>query len=270
MASEHSGVKIDRLTPILAVSDIRAAADFYIRVLGFELDWLWQDPPVHGAVRRDMVQIQLSLNPAAVSRASGIQCFLFVNAVDEIHAQHIAGGANIISPIENKPWGLREYTVRDPWGHQLRFAGTEKYQRPPDARELLPGNIRIVERLPTLEEYLVIVKSVNWSNDPAVIPAALRGSLFAAVAVEASDSTDARAVGMLRIVGDGALAYYIQDVAVMPPYQNRRVGSALMETAMKWLRANAGKGAFVGLFTHKPGFYERSGFRIDGGMHLKI
>ena len=44
-----------------------------------------------------------------------------------------------------------------------------------------------------------------------------------------------------------------------------RIGTALMEVALKWVP----KGAFVGLFTPKPAFYERLGFLNEGGMHRK-
>jgi uncharacterized glyoxalase superfamily protein PhnB/GNAT superfamily N-acetyltransferase len=269
MPSETSDVKINRLSPILAVTDIRAAVDFYTRVLGFELDWLWGDPPAHGAVRRDSVQIQLGLNAAMAARASGMQYFLFVSDVERWHALHRANNAEIISPIENKPWGLREYTVRDPWGYELRFAGAEKYEKPPDARDSLPSNIRVIERMPPAEEYLALVKLVNWSPNADAVPAALRGSIYGVVAVDDSHRGNPKTVGMLRIVGDGLLVFYVHDVAVMPSHQNQRIGTALVETALKWLRASAPRGAFVGLFTLKPSFYERLGFQTDVGMHLK-
>ena len=45
----------------------------------------------------------------------------------------------------------------------------------------------------------------------------------------------------------------------------------MMETALAELRRQkVYEGAFVGLFTGKPEFYERVGFRRDGGMHLSL
>ncbi len=43
----------------------------------------------------------------------------------------------------------------------------------------------------------------------------------------------------------------------------------MMESALSWIRTTASPGAFVGLFTHKPGFYETLGFKSDFAMHLK-
>ena len=55
----------------------------------------------------------------------------------------------------------------------------------------------------------------------------------------------------------------------MPSHQNQRIGTALVETAIRWLCASVPGGAFVGLFTTKPAFYERLGFLKDIGMHRK-
>jgi uncharacterized glyoxalase superfamily protein PhnB/GNAT superfamily N-acetyltransferase len=267
---DTSDVRITSLSPILAVPDIAAAIDHYTRVLGFERAWIWGDPPTHGAVRHGRIQIQFGLQPEMAKRAVGMQYFLYVNGIEQFYVQHRANGADIISQLENKPWGLCEYTVRDPTGYQLRFAGEEQFARPPDALHSLPDRIRIVERVPTPDEYIAIIKSVNWSHNPDAIPAAMKGTLYGVVAIDETDPAHPKTVGLLRIVGDGILCFYIQDLAVMPSHQNRHIGAALVETAMKWIRANAPKGAFVGLFTQKPGFYERLDFRIGTGMSQLI
>jgi predicted N-acetyltransferase YhbS len=75
-------------------------------------------------------------------------------------------------------------------------------------------------------------------------------------------------VGAIRVVGDGAKFFYVQDVMVRPELQHQRIGSAMIESAMAWLKRSAPTGAFIGLFTGKPGFYERYGFQIGQGMSL--
>ena len=95
---------------------------------------------------------------------------------------------------------------------------------------------------------------------------ALQRSLFFVVA---ADSRDGQTVGMVRVCGDGR-AYTIWDVIVKPAYQSQKIGSAMMETAMAELRKVGPKGAFVGLFTPKPIFYERLGFARGIGMHMPL
>ncbi len=261
--------RIDALSPILAVPDVLAAVQYYTRVLGFERDFLWQNPPTHGAVRRDKTQIQFGLNPDLARRAAGTQYFFFVTAVDEFHKSHAGNGAEIISPLENKPWGLCEYTIRDLNGYHLRFAGPVKFERPPNALDSLPPHILIQQRLPTPDEHLALTRSVNWTRNPATIPTALKGSLHGIVAIDISDPENPQTVGMLRIVGDGVQAFTLWDVVVNPSHQNQHIGASMLETALTWIRATAPPGAFVGLFTYKPGFYETLGFKSDFAMHLK-
>ncbi len=38
-----------------------------------------------------------------------------------MYQAHRANGARIVSELEDKPWGLREYTIEDPNGYHLRF-----------------------------------------------------------------------------------------------------------------------------------------------------
>ena len=38
-------------------------------------------------------------------------------------------------------------------------------------------------------------------------------------------------IGMGRLVGDGSMYWYIQDVAVLPEYQRKGIGSAIVESS---------------------------------------
>jgi len=86
----------------------------------------------------------------------------------------------------------------------------------------------------------------------------LQNSLFSVVAVE-----DDKVVGFGRIVGDGGLYYYIQDVMVHPEFQGKGLGRSLMKALMDYIRTHARAGAFVGLMAAKglESYYEAFGFR---------
>ena len=56
------------------------------------------------------------LHPATAMIALGTQ------AVDHYHDMlKAAGNVEIIDPIEDKPWGYRQFTIRDPDGNKLQF-----------------------------------------------------------------------------------------------------------------------------------------------------
>ena len=69
---------------------------------------------------------------------------------------------------------------------------------------------------------------------------------------------------MGRIVGDGAMYFYIQDVIVDPSYQNSGIGSALMEKIERYLSVSAKKGSTIGLLAAKgkEAFYARYNYII--------
>lgn len=252
--------------PIFAVSDVRETVRFYRDVLGFESEWFWGDPPNFGGVRWGRVHVMFCLQPDMKGKTEGQQHWFKVEDVQAIYDRHKSSGAPITSDIENKPWGMREYTVRDINGYYLRFAGPATYEPSKTSTEMLPPHIRIEIRKATLDEYMKITEAVGWNKDATTMPRALELSLFGVVA---KDTRDDQTVGMARVCGDGRY-YTIWDVMVLPSYQGQKIGSAMMEAAMAELRKMGPKNAFVGLFTGKPAFYERFGFVRDGGMHAGL
>jgi len=131
---------------------------------------------------------------------------------------------------------------------------------------------RINEQLPSVADYNRLREIVGWGGYPhAVAAPALARSLYGVCAL-----VDGVVVGMARVVGDGGLVYYVQDVIVAPDHQGRGIGSALMERVMAYLRAHAVSGAVIGLMAahDKEGFYERYGFarrpteRLGAGMTI--
>lgn len=85
----------------------------------------------------------------------------------------------------------------------------------------------------------------------------LHNSLFHVIILEQS-----QLVGMARIIGDGAMYFYIQDVIVNPQHQSSGFGAVLMEHIEKYLSVHAKKGATVGLLAAKgkERFYNRYGY----------
>lgn len=116
----------------------------------------------------------------------------------------------------------------------------------------------IIEQLPDAADYNRLRQIVGWGAHPVgVAEPALARSLYGVCAL-----LDGAVVGMARVIGDGGLAYYVQDVIVEPAHQGRGIGGQLMDRVMAYLRAHAVQGAVVGLMAAagKEGFYERYGF----------
>lgn len=254
--------------PIFAVADVVRSVRFYRDVIGFESEWLWGDPPVHAGVRWGNVQLMFSKRPDLAERSPGHQHFFRVQNVRALYDRHRSSGAPIIHDLANKPWGLAEYVVRDPDGYELRFAGGEIYERPKTGMESLPPHIKVEVRTPSVDDARMLMRSVKWGDDQSTTEASLKQTLICITAFDTREEPP-RTVGMTRVVGDGK-HYSIWDVIVHPDYQGQKIGTAMMELALAELRKIAKKGAFVGLFAAKPGFYEKLGFMRGCGMHTSL
>ncbi|MBA3274120.1 MAG: GNAT family N-acetyltransferase [Chthoniobacterales bacterium] len=254
--------------PILPVRDIQRSVSFYRERLGFARDWVFGDPPNHAGVSWGRIQVMFTLNPALAERCTGLQQFFRVEDVQSLFATHRERDLDFVYPLENKPWGLAEYAVRDPDGHHLRFAGAELQEKRHDAPVTLPSYYRIDVRTPSVEDFIRLHEAVDWAKpgDAAILPEALRRTTFC---VAATDTRTSKTVAMLRVVGDGK-AFTFWDVMVDRPHQGKRIGSEMLKLAIAHLRTLAPSGTFVGLFSQKPAFYERLGFTHSGGLHLPL
>jgi GNAT superfamily N-acetyltransferase len=135
--------------------------------------------------------------------------------------------------------------------------------------------IEIDNKLPSPEEYNALHKSVGWGVfDDQSASAGLEGSLYTVSVRE-----DSALVAFGRVVGDGRITFYIQDVIVVPDKRGRGYARIVMENIMDYLRGTAAPIAVIGLMSSKGtenlykkfGFIERSaGKNMGAGMTLPV
>jgi ribosomal protein S18 acetylase RimI-like enzyme len=116
----------------------------------------------------------------------------------------------------------------------------------------------LVERSPTKEEYQRLRDAVGWGNmNVGAVETGLSNSLYSICVVFGND-----VIGCGRVIGDGGIYFYIQDVIVLPEFQGQGVGKRIMNSLMEYLKEHAHAKAFIGLMVAKgaAGFYRRFGF----------
>jgi catechol 2,3-dioxygenase-like lactoylglutathione lyase family enzyme len=86
------------MQPVLAVPDVLETVAYYRDQLGFHVDFVAGDPPIHARVCAD---------PNASSRT--------------VHAYRDRGVTVVRAP-EDRPWGLRQFTIEDCNGYRLSFS----------------------------------------------------------------------------------------------------------------------------------------------------
>lgn len=122
-------------------------------------------------------------------------------------------------------------------------------------------SVTIIHRKPTVEEFESVVESVGFrGHDHIAVEIALANTVFCVCAEE-----EGRAVGLGRIIGDGAISLLLTNVMVRPSYQRRGIGSLIVEALCAEVERLPYKNIVLEAVP-QPGsalFYERLGFRAS-------
>ena len=162
-AARPSAGKIDPLnrkqygavTPMLAVRDVRRAAEFYKNAFGFTVRGIMDSPQgaIHAELRcRDTT---LMLSPESREQhnfsASTIgntpaTLYLLVEDVDAVFKHAVAAGAQVSMPVMDMFWGDRCGQLRDPDGNKWMIA-THKAE--PTEAEMAEAMRRMSQQQPS-------------------------------------------------------------------------------------------------------------------------
>jgi GNAT superfamily N-acetyltransferase len=261
---------LSHVEPILPVKNIVDTVNYWHDVLGFYNKWTWGDPPNHGGVTWQGVFIQFSLNPKLASASKGNAIFIRVKKIAACYKFHQNKKAEIVAPLENKPWGLAEYTVRELNDYYIVFSGGYIFEKE-KALSTVAEKLTIISRTPTVKEYSDLVVAVGWGqyNDLSLADKILAAPVYAVVA---EDPNTSQAVGCALVLSDGAGFYYIKDLMVHPAWQKKRVGSMLMEAITDWMDASSPGRGHAYLFTGErlAPFYKQFDFAPAFGMVREV
>jgi catechol 2,3-dioxygenase-like lactoylglutathione lyase family enzyme len=115
--------------PQLYVRDIVASCDFYTRMLGFTVAFVYGEPPFYGQVVRDGARLNLRHvdEPVLASIRRDAEQLLAASITLEdakpLFLEYQNAGVEFVQPLRSEPWGARTFIVRDPDGNLLLFAG---------------------------------------------------------------------------------------------------------------------------------------------------
>ena len=79
---------------------------------------------------------------------------------------------------------------------------------------------------------------------------------------------------MGRLIGDGAMYWYLQEIIVLPQFQGKGVGTMIVNHLIDYAKANSISGEFTTIggvsAKGKEPFYEKMGFEIISNGIKKI
>ena len=116
-------VRLEPPIPVLRVTSMEAAKEFYVDFLRFGFDWGYDEPPevsTYAQVSRDGVQLHLSTEGEGAKAAALL--FRDMVGLTALHRELVGRNSRFApSDIRFTPWDSREFQVTDPFGNLLRF-----------------------------------------------------------------------------------------------------------------------------------------------------
>lgn len=120
-----------RAEPILPSRDLAETRAFY-RNLGFEPWWDGSGPWDYEIVSRGNLVVHFFTDSGLIAGESDSSCYWRVEDADALHREFSSiglptAGIPRLTPPEDQPWGMREFTLVDPSGNLIRVG--EELQR---------------------------------------------------------------------------------------------------------------------------------------------
>ena len=118
--------QIHSTVPVICTDDIQRSLSYYTQVLGFLPDFEFGEPVVYAGVKSGDAEIYFSYDPDFISvikeKKINPEIFIWLTDADNLFKQHVANGAEIAETISDRPWGARQYVIKDINGYHLKFA----------------------------------------------------------------------------------------------------------------------------------------------------
>ena len=126
-----SEVVLKPAVPILFVRDVPASAAFFKEKLGFEIDFLYGNPPFYGSVSRGGACVHLrcvhepNFVELAAREGSLILATIEVSYVRALFEEFRERGVAFAQTPTKQDWGGTDFHVRDPDGNVISFVTYE-------------------------------------------------------------------------------------------------------------------------------------------------
>jgi len=112
------------ITPILRAENLAASLDYYVKVLGFKVNW--HEPNIMAGISRDRCAIMICEGDQG---NPGTWVWIGVEDVEALFEEYKSKGAKIRHPPTNYSWAY-EMQIEDPDRHVLRFGSEPKTDQP--------------------------------------------------------------------------------------------------------------------------------------------
>lgn len=122
----RSAKHLTGIAPQFLVDDLDRAIAYYCDKLCFELDFKYQS--FYASVTRDGFAIHLKHAPKLAAEREfrkqheHLDAYISVSGIRDLFRELEAHGAQVIKPLEERPWACLDFYVEDPDGYILCFS----------------------------------------------------------------------------------------------------------------------------------------------------
>lgn len=154
-------INVVSIHPTLPVQNLQQAIDFYTQKLGFTFGFTWGDPPSFAGINLGDKEIFFSLNDNTIT---GSNVSFMIDDADALYNYQLENGVVIHEPIDDRNYGIRDYSVRDPFGNTLVFGHYIYNSEPPIEIERVEVPVRLEKRLAALLQDLAVHKKMSVNS----------------------------------------------------------------------------------------------------------
>ncbi len=130
--------------------------------------------------------------------------------------------------------------------------------------------IRLIDNILQAEDFIRLRIQAGFVEIPVEhARKALRNGL-----INVSAIYNGELVGMGRLVGDGAMYWYLQEIIILPQFQRKDIGTMIVNHLVDYARENSTTGKFTTIggvsAKGKEPFYEKLGFEVISNGIIKM
>jgi uncharacterized glyoxalase superfamily protein PhnB len=122
----HRATHLTGIAPQFLVDDLDRAIVYYCDKLGFALDFTYQS--FYASVTRDGLAIHLKQAPKPAAdrehrkQNEHLDAYISVSGIRGLFSELEMRGAQVVKPLEERPWACLDFYVEDPDGYILCFS----------------------------------------------------------------------------------------------------------------------------------------------------